>query len=192
MEDLQLLPAAGRVESAWKNGGGTTSEVMIWPPDADLNNFDWRISIADIESDGPFSLFPGIDRTLCILDGAGIFLDVAGRLQKLTAQSMPFRFAGDIDCRARLLDGPISDLNVMTRRGRSEHRVIRMGGRDGFAAKINAPLAIAVWISGSRPLLTPVGPVSLGRRDALLCRRPGRWQIPADCLGLLISLGPTG
>jgi len=190
MAALEYLPAADRVTAAWKNGGGLTQEVIAWPEGAALGDFEWRISIADVASDGPFSHFPNIDRTLCILSGEGIFLDVAGRLQKLTPRSMPFRFAGDAPCSARLLDGPISDLNIMSRRGRIEHRVIRLGGGDGSAAKITAPLALAVWVGGTGNLETPAGSVALAPRDAVLCRKPGRWQIGADCVAYLVSLEP--
>jgi environmental stress-induced protein Ves len=192
MAALHLLPAADRIPTAWKNGGGRTSEVIVWPEGAPLGDFEWRISIADIENDGPFSHFPDTDRTLCILSGAGIFLDVGGRLQKLTPRSVPFRFAGDVPCRARLLDGPISDLNIMSRRGRIEHRVIRLGGGDGLAAKITAPLALAIWVEGLGSLETPAGKVNLAPRDAVLCRQPGRWQIGKGALAYLVSLGSTG
>jgi uncharacterized protein len=189
---LTLLPAGARAAAPWKNGGGVTSEVMAFPAGADLDAFDWRISIAQVESDGPFSKFPGIDRTLCILDGEGIFLDVGGRLQKLTSRSMPFRFSGDADSSARLLGGPISDLNVMSRRGRTEHRVLRLGGGEGRAAEIKASLALALWAAPAGELRTPAGTVRLGLHDAVFCRQPGRWQIAAEGLVYLISLGPTG
>jgi environmental stress-induced protein Ves len=189
---LTILPAGDRVATPWKNGAGRTCEVAAFPEGAGLSDFDWRISIAEVESDGPFSLFPGIDRTLCILGGEGIFLDVGGRLQKLTSRSMPFRFAGDADTSARLLDGPISDLNVMSRRGRVEHRVLRLGNGEGRAAEIKASLALALWVGEAGDMLTPAGSVRLGPRDAVLCRRPGRWQVQDGAVAYLVSLGPTG
>ena len=189
---LTLLPAADRVATPWKNGGGTTSEIAAFPEGADLNDFDWRISIAEVASDGPFSHFPGIDRTLCILDGAGIFLDIGGRLQKLNQRSMPFRFSGDADAKARLLDGPIFDLNVMSRRGSVEHRVLRLGGGEGRAAEIKANLALALWVGEEGEMLTPAGTVRLGPYDAVICETPGRWQVGHAGLAYLISLGPTG
>jgi len=189
---LTFLPAAGRVASPWKNGGGTTCEIACFPEGAGLSDFDWRVSIAEVASDGPFSHFPGIDRTLCILAGTGIFLDVGGRLQKLTPRSMPFRFSGDAASSARLLDGPINDLNVMSRRGICEHRVLRLGGGEGRAAEITAALSLCLWAGPEGEMRTPAGAVRLGPLDAVLCRRPGRWQAAADGLAYLVSFGPTG
>jgi environmental stress-induced protein Ves len=63
----------------WKNGGDETTEVAAGPPGASLETFDWRISMAHIAQSGPFSLFPGVDRTLAVLSGVGIRLSVAGR-----------------------------------------------------------------------------------------------------------------
>jgi environmental stress-induced protein Ves len=107
----------------WKNGGGTTTEIAVHPQRAGLDDFDWRISMASVESDGPFSLFPGVDRTLSVLHGEGMVLTVAGRPTRLFASSVPESFAADVEASARLIGGPITDLNVMTRRGRFEHQV---------------------------------------------------------------------
>ena len=110
----------------WKNGGGETTEIALFPENAGLTDFDWRISMARVESAGPFSLFPGVDRTLSILDGKGIKLDIEGRLPVMLIEgSEPYRFAADVAAHAGLVGGPVTDLNVMTRRGRHAHRVTR-------------------------------------------------------------------
>ena len=59
-----LIPYAGLVAAPWKNGGGCTTEIAIAPPGASLDAFEWRISLATIAASGPFSAFPGVDRTL--------------------------------------------------------------------------------------------------------------------------------
>ncbi|WP_370878591.1 HutD/Ves family protein [Pararhizobium capsulatum] len=110
----------------WKNGGGETTEIAVYPPDADLAGFGWRISMATVANDGPFSAFPGIDRTLSILSGEGVELDIAGRAPTmLTQSSAPLAFPADAATSARLVSGTITDLNVMTRRGQWSHRVER-------------------------------------------------------------------
>ncbi|MCG3056381.1 HutD family protein, partial [Escherichia coli] len=58
----------------WKNGGGATREIAVWPPGAAMESFAWRISVADIADDGPFSAFPGVDRQIALLEGAGVHL----------------------------------------------------------------------------------------------------------------------
>lgn len=77
-------------------------------------------------ADGPFSIFPDIDRTLSLLDGDGIELVAeTGSMNELQRGSEPFSFAADLGINGRLLNGPITDLNVMSRRGRFTHRVQR-------------------------------------------------------------------
>ena len=69
---MQILRAANYKVMPWKNGLGSTTEIAIFPANAKLDDFDWRVSMAQVTSDGPFSSFPGIDRTLLVIDGAGI------------------------------------------------------------------------------------------------------------------------
>ena len=113
-EDLIRVP--------WKNGGGTTAEVAAFPEGSGFETFGWRLSMADVASDGPFSLFPGIDRTLIVVEGSGIELDVEGIAYALDTASPKLTFSGDDITTGRLLSGPIRDLNVMTRRGQFRHR----------------------------------------------------------------------
>lgn len=103
----------------WKNGGGTTREVAVWPPDAGLDDFAWRISVADIAADGPFSAFAGIDRQIVLLDGAGVRLHAAdGSFDyRLATIGEPFAFSGDVAVDATLIAGATRDFNVMARRG---------------------------------------------------------------------------
>ena len=122
---LTPIPFASLQPKPWKNGGGETMELAVFPEGAGFDDFDWRVSMARVASDGPFSVFLGIDRTLTLLDGAGLALRIDHADETvLRPQSKPVSFSGDASTAARLLDGPILDLNVMTRRGRAEHRVI--------------------------------------------------------------------
>jgi environmental stress-induced protein Ves len=121
---MRIVRAADYRRMPWKNGGGSTTEVAIAPANATLDNFDWRISMAHMATPGPFSRFPGIDRTLAILEGRGIHLCVADApAVTLTRTSLPHIFPGDADTRAALIDGPIDDLNAMSRRERYRHRM---------------------------------------------------------------------
>ena len=126
---MKILRFASLIETPWKNGGGTTTEIAVHPAGATLETFDWRLSIARVGGDGPFSLFEGIDRTLTLIEGVGMRLDIDGApSQVLTTRSAPLAFPGDVPVTARLIDGPIRDLNVMTRRGRWRHGVARANG----------------------------------------------------------------
>ena len=66
---MRILRAGSHRRMPWKNGGGITTEVAISPPEATVNDFDWRISMAKVLASGPFSTFANIDRVLAVLDG---------------------------------------------------------------------------------------------------------------------------
>lgn len=136
---MKILRASDHKRMPWKNGGGVTTEIAAFPADADLDTFGWRISMADVSTDGPFSMFPGVDRTLALLEGTGMRLEIAGRAPvDLTPTSTPLAFPADIETSATLKRGPILDLNVMTRRGQFTHRVDAKFLRSGEATSIHS------------------------------------------------------
>ena len=127
---VRLLTPNDYRSMPWKNGAGRTTEIAVHPPGAALDAFAWRVSIADVEQDGPFSRFPGIDRTIVLLGGSGMRLRGTGmgpngtvRETELSARFVAHDFSGDdaIDC--TLLAGPCRDFNAMFRRGRARGRV---------------------------------------------------------------------
>src|SRR4029453_7140835 len=67
---VRLLTPNDYRSRPWKNGAGRTTEIAVHPAGAGLDAFAWRVSIASVERNGPFSAFPGIDRTIVLLDGA--------------------------------------------------------------------------------------------------------------------------
>ena len=96
----------------WRNGGGVTRELLAWPS---ADAWRVRVSVADVESDGPFSAFPAVERWFAVLDGNGVELTVGGTVHRLTAGSAPLHFSGEAAAVCRLLDGPTRDLNLMLR-----------------------------------------------------------------------------
>lgn len=142
---MRILRATDRTPMPWKNGGGVTREVAIWPPTAALDAFDWRISIADVAQGGPFSAFPGVDRVLTVIDGAGLQLAVEGLATvTLDAAAPPFAFPGDAACDAELHDGPIRDLNLMVRRSVCTVRVSRLDGPHAFQCAAQTTFVLAL------------------------------------------------
>jgi len=117
----RLTPADYR-RMPWRNGGGTTTEIAIAPESAELAGepFLYRVSIADVAADGPFSRFEGYDRHIMLLAGAGMTLDCGahGRIE-LTAPFEPRAFSGDWDVRGTLVAGPVRDFNLITDRART-------------------------------------------------------------------------
>jgi len=96
----------------WRNGGGLTRELLTWPR---AEAWRLRVSVADVESDGPFSSFPGVERWSAVLDGNGIELTVGATVHRLTLDGAPLRFSGEVPAVCRLLGGPTRDLNLMLR-----------------------------------------------------------------------------
>lgn len=142
---MRILRSADYRRMPWKNGKGETVEIAVFPPSATVGDFDWRISMAPVVSDGAFSTFEGIDRTLSILTGESILLSVEGKTAVvLGSDSAPFSFRGDARTVASLKAGPITDLNVMTRRDRFSHRVscVRQAGDIQFS--VDAAFVIIV------------------------------------------------
>ena len=114
---MQWLPRDGQRVVPWKNGGGSTRQVAIEPADGSLaDGFVWRISVAGVAEHGPFSQLPGIDRSRWLLHGRGVDLETNGVTVRLDRILQRFDFAGEAAVSARLLDGPIEDLNVMVAR----------------------------------------------------------------------------
>ena len=94
---MRILRAADRIPTPWKNGGGLTCEVAAWPPGASLPHFEWRASIAEVTSDGPFSDFEGVDRVITVLEGAGLELRFEGhKAVRVDTSAVPLAFPGDV------------------------------------------------------------------------------------------------
>jgi uncharacterized protein len=179
---VRLIRNQDLVRIPWKNGGGTTAEVASFPEGSTLDTFGWRISMADVASDGPFSNFPGIERTLILVEGAGIEIEVAGASHRLDPASPLLSFPGDVPTKARLLSGPIRDLNVMTRRGQFEHRTtfVQAGAitpsgncRAAFIFALDAALGLSA--GSAKYVLQPLDALALdAATDNVVLSGPGR------------------
>ena len=163
---LEVLRAAGRAPVAWKNGGGFTREVAVEPHGSDLEGFDWRVSIAEIRTPGPFSPFPGIERRLAVISGR-LSLAIDGRpAVTLTPESDAVEFPGEVPVFAEPLGAPVTDLNLMTRRGRCGASLKRRCAR---AAAVLEPRAGTTLIVALTDLLVrrEQAELSLATLDAL-------------------------
>jgi environmental stress-induced protein Ves len=103
----------------WKNGRGRTREIAV-QPSTDGGGFLWRVSIAEVDSAAPFSTFPGIDRHIALLDGAGFTMTLDdNHVHALTTPFTPFAFAGEAQVAVQLHAGPTRDFNLMVRRAQA-------------------------------------------------------------------------
>lgn len=137
MSSPQLIDLRSLAPTPWKNGAGLTREIAVEPAGASLDDFDWRISVAEIACDAPFSAFAGVDRCIVLLHGAGMRLrsldDAIDAV--LDAPLQPYYFAGDAAVGASLIAGACSDFNVMVRKARSRADVLAVSAsRDLVAA----------------------------------------------------------
>jgi len=162
---LRVLRAADRTAVPWKNGGGVTREIAVSPKGATTDAFDWRVSLADVALDGPFSAFPGIARTLTVVEGEGMDLMVGGEHHIVDEPLWPHDFPGDLTTEGRLLDGPVVNLNVMYRRGctQAETAVVR-GTLRLMVPQGGAALAVALEDGAALDGTD----IELGRYDAVL------------------------
>lgn len=111
---ITLIPASTHRRERWKNGGGWTREIARAPADGDWH---WRVSVAEVGCDGPFSVFPDCDREIVLLSGQGMDLHVdGGAVHRLEPPHGRLRFAGERAVTALLVDGPTVDFNLMWKR----------------------------------------------------------------------------
>jgi environmental stress-induced protein Ves len=130
----QIVRRSSFTALPWKNGGGITHEAIRVPPTGDA--FLWRVSVAQIESSGPFSDFAGYDRKMVLLRGHGIALQFgSGKQCALRSVGDIVEFDGGMATRCELLDGPCVDLNLMVSKSlRTAARIERLNEPTPVAA----------------------------------------------------------
>jgi environmental stress-induced protein Ves len=139
----QQIALADIPPTPWKNGGGTTRELLTWPTPQD---WTLRLSVAQVDANGPFSRFDGITRWFAVLSGAGVRLHMAdmGQTHSLDAFSSALAFDGALAVDCELLDGPTQDFNLMARSARHpQTRMRRVKGQTRWHGK--TPTLLAVW-----------------------------------------------
>ena len=186
---VQILRASDRLETPWKNGGGVTREIAAYPPGAGLDDFDWRVSMATVSVGGRFSIFPGVDRVLAVLQGELRLAFEGGATLDLTPQAAPATFSGDISVEAETPRGAVTDLNVMTRRGRVRAHVGR-APLDGAQRMIAAETTLVVALSANLRVGHVDGDYELERLDtALIQHATGeRFELSAEGSGEAIQI----
>jgi environmental stress-induced protein Ves len=168
---VRIIRASDGKTTPWKNGGGATTEIAISPAGASLKAFDWRVSMARVASDGPFSDFPGIDRTLAVVKGNGLVLTIGEEAAvTLSSGANAVSFSGDRPTSARLTAGEITDLNVMTRRGRFRHRLLRIDNSTSCDFG-DDDIAIVLSLDGTTKVTFERDDIALDRGDATLISR---------------------
>jgi uncharacterized protein len=175
---VQFVPIGAQRVVPWRNGAGSTREVAIDPPDASVDSgFRWRVSMAGVAVDGPFSAFPGVDRSLWLLRGGGLELAMDGQVLRLDQPLQRIDFAGETHVHARLLDGPTDDLNVMVSRGevRAAAEVQSLDAGDDWQRDLTAGEHLILALGGS----LAVAGLTLALGDAVRLTGLGRCRAVA-------------
>lgn len=171
---VRHLPASARIARAWRNGGGVTHDVALFPEGAGDEGFLWRASIATIAADGPFSPWPGVDRALMLLDGR-LRLAIGDDERDLETSDPARTFSGEEAVSARPLGGACTVLNLMARRGSARIIVerwtsVRASEANQFLLLAEEPMTIGV--NGQS--------INLAARDALLLTTEGATGLTFD------------
>ncbi|MEK7354914.1 MAG: HutD family protein [Bdellovibrionota bacterium] len=158
----------------WKNGGGFSSEVAISPAGAELGrlDFDWRVSIAEIDAHGPFSPFPGYDRQLAVWKGEGISINGVEHLAM-----RPFQFIGEIPIEARLIQDQVKDFGVIFKRGKftSLMTAHKLAAEESSALEFSGDECFVLCTRGE----LRIGEFYLNPGDVFHTSEPGAIQVKA-------------
>ena len=193
---VQRLTPSDYRRMRWKNGRGWTTELAVHPRAAQLDGwpFAWRVSLAEVESDGEFSAFPGYDRTLLLAEGGGMELSFAGAPPQHIAQPLqPFSFKGEWRTRCHLLNGPVRDFNVISLRARFTQRIAVLRPADLPLTLADEGQTRLVYVF--RGAMTVAGgifsPVTLAAGESLRVENDnpaGRFQLNCEAAGAVAAL----
>lgn len=140
----RTVTLADVVPTAWKNSGGTTRELLAWPGPAD---WVFRLSVAEVKADGPFSNFAGVKRWFAVLSGAGVRLRLGAQApyeeHALTADSAPFCFDSALPVDCTLIDGATQDFNLMLRAEHARAQMRRV--TSSLQTETMGPRTMVVW-----------------------------------------------
>ncbi|MGG7604600.1 HutD/Ves family protein [Massilia sp. BKSP1R2A-1] len=184
-----LIPFAALAPVPWKNGGGSTTEIAIGPPDSGFEDFDWRVSLATIEKDGAFSLFPGVDRTLALVEGHGMTLDIDGEPTLVTDADPVVAFDGSSKVEAKLNRGGSTDFNAMTRSERCYHTFgrRRLSGDSTFVAR--ADVTVLFLAEGDAlELRNEEERIGLVRYDAVVLEGGSVWKLEGQGMVYIVDV----
>ena len=177
---MQFVSLAHSMPVPWKNGGGLTRDLLLWPPGAAVDDWAARISVAEVARCGPFSAYPGVARWFCVLQGAGVRLALNGGEQTLTPDSPPLHFDGAAAPRCTLLGGTTLDLNFMARQDAGRAEMARAVAGVGWSSSallraVYARDAVTLRVGDAPPRALRAGTLAF---DDAACGQT--WQLLGD------------
>ncbi len=183
MSGLTVLRASDYKVTPWKNGGGITQDVLLLPKGATQDDFDIRVSLAPIVTEGAFSSFPGVDRHITLLTRERLDL-VFGTESVTLARLEPLHFDSVQQPVSRLPDGAVRVLNVMTRRGRWTAQVMpACGGKEPLLAVPEGGLVVLHAVTGTWQVSDRLGAALVRPGETLLAHDGGTLRASCDVSG---------
>lgn len=148
---IQILTSADYKTMPWKNGLGCTIELAR-DAGQDMQQFLWRISMADVSTNGPFSIFPDRQRLLSILEGEGLRLNFVQRGLQQTVRGLDVcAFSGEDVIESVLLDGPVRDFNLIYSAAHFSAQMKKFNG-DLTAIELNSGAEIILIYNHAQPI----------------------------------------
>jgi environmental stress-induced protein Ves len=139
---VRLIPASAYRRVPWNNRGGVTMDIDMVER---AGVVQWRVSLAEIENDGPFSDFTGYDRTIVPLAGRGFRLSGGDAAPIVLAQNfVPHRFDGGWSPLCELIDRPVQALNALSLRATHSHTLAIHTSTSGAAFAASAQVRYIV------------------------------------------------
>ena len=153
---MRIIPPSQFKTTPWKNLGGITHEIA---KEETADGLIWRLSVAEVDTDGPFSQFDGLTRVLTVIEGAGLkLIHPDGIIEALPGR--PVRFSGDLPVNGQRIDGKVRDLNVIFDANKVAVTVDPLTSDDTVAAQPAADRSFALYCV--------TGMVSLGASQELV------------------------
>ena len=182
--DYQRMP--------WRNGLGFTNLIAMEPPGATLatGDFDWQVELSEIDHDVAFSKFPDHDRVLAVAHGSGLILRILGSSdQRVTAESGPLEFSGELETSCMLLEGPVVAFNMIVMHGSVAARLKRWRGDSGNI-RLDAPILIVHCLHGSCRVTTGVETHLVSASESLRYQCSDMASVPMELMPM--ELMPIG
>ena len=151
MSEVTIIEPTSFIAMPWRNGLGTTIELLKQDLSG-VDGFAWRLSMADVTTNGAFSNFSGYDRTLLLLEGKGLTLDSNGANHRLEKPLQSARFSGDDQTFATLHDGPVKDFNIMVQRQHCSARVTSALHPDESTLDVDGDILLVYAVDGELSL----------------------------------------
>jgi environmental stress-induced protein Ves len=187
------LTARDFTRQPWKNGGGSTTQLAV---EGDGERWLWRVSVADVEGSGPFSDFAGYERTIMLVEGEGMALDIDGKSITLDLPFEPFVFDGGARTTCTLTGGRVRDLNLMVDRARARGTIDVIDPNIVPGVRIEAAWALVYALRGGTRITmdgldVPLAPGELLRLDEAAGAELGLVSLDHTALVALIRIQPT-